>query len=55
MLEGGREVGEIKEHDSRFKETFVGNKGSFPLMSVLDMDIVISPSYIKFGKDFGVL
>ena len=54
MLEGGRGVGETKEHDGRFKEAFVDNEGSFPLVSVLDMDIVVSPLYIKFGKDFGV-
>ena len=53
MLEGGRGVGETKEHDSRFKEAFVGNKSSLPLVSILDMDIVIFPLYIKFGKDSG--
>ena len=53
-LEGGRGVGETKEHDCRFKEAFVGDKGSFPLVSILDMDIVVSPSYIEFGEDFGI-
>ena len=55
MLEGGRGVGETKEHDSRFKEAFVGNKSSLPLVSILDMGIVIFPLYIKFGKDSSVL
>ena len=54
MLEGGRGVGETKEHDSRFKEAFVGNKDSFPLVSILDIDIVVSPLYIEFGEDFGI-
>ena len=54
MLEGGRGVGETKEHDSRFKEALVGNKGGFPLMSILDTDIVVSPLYIEFGEDFDV-
>ena len=53
-LEGGRGVDEIKGHDSRFTEALVGNKGSFSLVSILDMDIVISLSYIEFGEDFGI-
>ena len=54
MLKGGRGVGETKEHDCRFEENFVGDEGSFPLVSILDMNIVVSPLYIEFGKDFGV-
>ena len=30
-LKGGWRIGETKEHDSGFKETFVGNEGSFAL------------------------
>ena len=51
MLEDGRGVGETKEHDCRFKEAFVGDQGSLPLVSVFDMNIVISPLYIKFGEN----
>ena len=45
----------------RPKNTTVGskrplwvNEGGFPLVSILDMNIVVSPLYIEFGKDFGV-
>ena len=53
-LKGGRGVGEVKEHDGGFKEAFVGDKGSLPLVSVLDSNIVVSPSDIKFGEYFGI-
>ena len=39
-LEHGRGVTEAKEHDSRFKESFVGDEGHFPLMTILDADII---------------
>ena len=55
MLEGSGGVGETEEHDSRFKEAFVGDESGFPLVSILDMDIVVSLLYIKFGEDLGVL
>jgi hypothetical protein len=50
---GGR-VGEAKEHDSGFKEPLMGDEGSFPLVSILDADIVVSPSYVELGEDLGV-
>ena len=28
------------------------DEGGFPLMSIFDLDIVVSPSDIKFGEDF---
>jgi len=34
-LECGGGVGEAKEHNGGFEETFVGNEGSFPLVSIL--------------------
>ena len=30
----------------------MGDEGGFPLMSIFDSDIVVSPSDIKFGEDF---
>ena len=30
----------------------MGNKGSFPLMSVFDLDIIVSPSDVELGEDF---
>ena len=50
-MKGGGRVGKTKEHYGQFKKSFVGDKGSFPLVSILDMDIVISPADVKFGKD----
>ena len=32
----------------------MGDEGGFPLVAFLDSNIVISPAYIKLGKDFGV-
>ena len=40
-LESGRGVAKSKEHDSRFKESLVSNESCFPLVSVLDSNIVI--------------
>jgi len=36
-----------------FEESFVGFEGRFPLISVFDTDIVVSPSDIQFGEIFG--
>ena len=47
-LEGGRAVGEAKEHDQRFEEAPIHSEGSFPLVSLFDSHIVVSPMYIQF-------
>ena len=52
MLEGGGGVGETEEHHCRFKESFVGNEGSFPLMPIFDLDIIVSPLDVELGEDF---
>ena len=52
VLEGGRGISETKEHYGWFEESLMGDKGSFPLMFILDSDIIISPLDIKFGEDF---
>src|ERR1700742_3024371 len=56
-LEGGRTVSETKEHDSRLKESSICTEGRFPLITILDPDVVISPPYIQFGEElcFGYL
>ena len=51
---GGGGVGHAKEHDSGFIESMVGNEGSLPLVTILDTDIVVSPSHIKLSEDFGI-
>ena len=53
-LERGGGVGEAEEHDGGFEEPLMGDEGGFPLVSVLDTDIVVSPSYIEFGENLGV-
>ena len=37
-----------------FEQSFVGNKGCFPLVSISDTDVVVSPSDVKFGEDLGI-
>ena len=32
----------------------MGNEGHFPLVSILNTNVVVPPSNIKFGKDFGI-
>ena len=51
LSEGGRGIDEAEEHYSWFEESFMSHKSSFPLISVLDLNIVISPLDIKFGED----
>ena len=53
MKSGGR-VGYAEEHDSGFVNSSVGNEGGLPLVTIFDLDIVISPLHIKLGKDLGV-
>ena len=53
-LECCRGIGESKEHDCWFKEPFMGDEGSFSLVTIFDADIVIAPSDIEFGKQFGI-
>ena len=50
-MEGGRGVSHSKEHNSGFVKSAVGDEGSLPLVALLDLDIVISPSYIELCKD----
>ena len=49
-LEHGGGVGKAEEHDSGFKEAFVGDEGSFPLVTVFDLDIVIALLDVEFGE-----
>jgi len=52
-LKGGRGIAETEEHDDRFIETGLSNKGCFPMIVRMDKDIVISPSDINLGKVLG--
>ena len=45
-LEGGQTIGEAEEHDQGFEEAPICSEGSFPVVSLFDSYIVISPTYI---------
>ena len=53
-LEGGRRVAETKEHDSGLKQAPVGPEGGFPLISLLDTNMVVSISHIDLREDVGI-
>ena len=44
LLKGGWGVHEAKEHYSWFKKPFVSDKSSFPLVAILNVNVVIAPS-----------
>ena len=50
LLEHCRGVSEFEEHYGWFKECFVGDKGSFPLVAVFDADVVVTPADVKLGE-----
>jgi len=50
-LEGSRGVGQSKEHYSWFKQSFWRFEHGFPFISFFDSDVVVSPSYVEFGKE----
>src|SRR5436853_6502875 len=52
-LEGGRAVGEAKEHDERFEQSTVGSECGLPLVALLHADIVETPSNIQFREVLG--
>ena len=53
-LEGGGGVGKSEEHHGGFEEPLMGDEGGFPLVSVFDSYIVISPPNVEFGEDLSV-
>ena len=52
-LESGGSVAETKEHDGGFKESHGGDKSSFPLILLLDANVVIFPTNVEFGEQGG--
>jgi hypothetical protein len=44
MLRGSGGIAHAKEHDLWFKQPSSGFEGSFPLVTVADSNIVITPS-----------
>ena len=52
-LEGGGSVAEPKEHDGGFKESHGGDESGLPLIFLSDVNVVISPTNVKFGEQGG--
>ena len=53
-LEGSQAVGEAKEHNQGFEKASIRLEGSFPLVSLFDPYIVISPSYVQLCEVLGL-
>ncbi|KAG6892434.1 hypothetical protein C0993_003848, partial [Termitomyces sp. T159_Od127] len=49
-LKGGWAIGELEQHNKQFKQSSVGLEGSLPLISLLDVHIVVTPPDIHFGE-----
>jgi hypothetical protein len=49
-LEGGGRIGKAEEHYRWFKQSFWYEEGCFPLISIFNTDVVVSPSHVKFGE-----
>ena len=49
-LEGGRTVSETEVHYQRLEETMVCLECHLPFISFLDVDIVVAPADVQFGK-----
>ena len=52
-LEGGGSVAEPKEHDGGLEESHGGDESGLPLIFLSDVNVVISPSNVKFGEQGG--
>ena len=49
-LECSRRVAKAKEHNHGFKEPLVHDEGCLPLMTVFDMDIIVSSTNVEFSE-----
>jgi hypothetical protein len=45
-----RGIGESEEHDHGFKEPLICFKCSLPLVSIMDADIIVAPSYVELHE-----
>ena len=50
-LECRRGTTESKKHYRWFEQPQRGNESGLPLIALLNSDVVISPSYVEFGKE----
>ena len=49
-LEHGRGVAKAEEHDGWLEEPLMHNESHLPLVTILDADIVVSPTNIEFSE-----
>ena len=54
-LKGTGGIAESEEHDSWFKESERGDEHSFPLIFLMNMDVVVTPVNVEFSEVSGVL
>src|SRR5713226_2270273 len=50
-LEGSGGVSQPKEHHCWFEESFGGKERCLPFVAFFNADVVVSPSYVKFGEE----
>lgn len=54
-LEGGRSIAKVTEYDCGFEESEKNNKSHFLLVQFLNLNIIISPVYVKVDESSGIL
>ena len=45
----------LKKHYGGFEKTSVGDEGSFPLITFVNLYVFIAPTHVKLCEDFSVL
>jgi len=50
-LKGSGGIGQSEEHDRWFEEALWGEECRFPFISLFDTNIIVSPTYVKFGEE----
>src|SRR5882762_5783150 len=53
-LKGSRGVAKAEKHNKGFEHPAISFEGCFPLVAVLDPDVIIPPANVEFAKDFRV-
>ena len=53
-LEGSGGVGESEEHHRGFEESFVGDEGRLPLVTIFDSYVVVPPADVELSEDLGI-
>ena len=50
MLECGRGNIEAEEHDGGFEKSFMSDKGGLPLVTIFDMDVIVTQTNVELGE-----